>query len=129
MKKKTTTNEFEPKNSKWLNMKIMTSGGEINLLVKGLLTLKTRGVKVEITRTQRNLIELNLHTNKPNLYSFMLKLARFSVGKGMMFKAVFKDFEHSLDWCGYYETNMYSTLEGSRLNNRTKIERLLETYF
>lgn len=128
-RKRTNFEEIEPKNAKWLNMKIIINKGDINRLVKELPTLKPKGIKVDTLNTQGNVIELTLRTNKPNLFMFMLKSARYSIANGIMFKSVFKDFEHSLDWCGYYETTPTSTIEGSRFNNREKINKLLKEHF
>lgn len=129
MGRKKIKEEFEPKNAKWLNMKIITSGKDNTELIKGLPSLKPKGIKVDTMKSQGNVIELTLRTNKPDLFMFMLKSARHSIANGIMFKAVFKDFERSLDWCGYYETNTTSAIEGSRFTNREKLENMLRTYF
>lgn len=128
-RKRTKTNEFEPKNARWLTMKIITSGGNVDQLTKAFPSLKTRGVRVEIVRTNCNIVVLKILADKPSLFTFMLKLARHSVANGIMFKAVFKDDKKTLDWCGYYETSMTSTIEGSRFTNREKLENMLRTYF
>lgn len=128
-RKRTKTNEFEPKNARWLTMKIITSGGNVDQLTKAFPSLKTRGVRVEIVMTNSNVVVLKILADKPSLFTFMLKLARHSVANGIMFKAVFKDSERSLDWCGYYETNTTSAIEGSRFTNREKLENMLRTYF
>ena len=128
-RKRTKTNEFEPKSARWLTMKIITSGGNVDQLTKAFPSLKTRGVRVEIVMTSSNIVVLKILADKPSLFTFMLKLARHSVANGIMFKAVFKDDKKTLDWCGYYETSMSSTIEGSRFTNREKLENMLQTYF
>ena len=128
-RKRKNFEEIEPKSSKWLNMKIILSKGNIDTLANELQNLKPNRVNIDSINTQGNIIELTLSSNRPNLFMFMLKSARYSITNGIMFKAVFKDFEHSLDWCGYYETNMHSTIEGSRYTNREKLNRFLKEYF
>ena len=127
-RKRTKTNEFEPKNARWLNMKIITNGGNVDQLTKAFPSLKTRGVRVEIVMTNSNIVVLKILADKPSLFTFMLKLARHSVANCIMFKAVFKDDKKTLDWCGYYETNPTSTIEGSRFTNQTKLNQMLKAY-
>lgn len=129
MGRKKIKEEFEPKSARWLTMKIITNGGNVNQLTKAFPSLKTRGVRVEIVMTSSNIVVLKILADKPSLFTFMLKLARHSVANGIMFKAVFKDDKKTLDWCGYYETSMTSTIEGSRFTNREKLENMLQTYF
>ena len=128
-RKRKNFEEIEPKSSKWLNMKIIINKGDINRLVKELPKLKARGIKVDALIVGDNIIELTLRTSKPSLFLFVLHCARFSLSNGISFKCVFKDYECSLDWCGYYETNPTSTIEGSRFTNRTKLNQMLKTYF
>lgn len=121
--------DAEPKTAKWLKVKFITSGGDITKLVKELPKLKVRGIKVDALIVGDNTIELNLRTSKPSLFLFVLHCARFSISNSISFKCVFKDNECSLDWCGYYETNPTSTIEGSRFTNQTKLNQMLKTYF
>lgn len=121
--------EFEPKHSKVLTMKIIVSNGNASRLVKELPAMKPRGVKVKMLGLLDNTIEMVLSTSKPDIFAFLLKSARFSIANGIMFKAVFKDDENTPDWCGYYETNKTSALEGSRFTNVEKLNRMIQTYF
>lgn len=122
-------NETEPKNSKLLTMKILSTNGDIRLLARELQTTKLRGVKVRMLELQDKTIELKLQTTKPDIFAFLMRAARFSINNGIAFKAVFKDERNTLDWCGYYETNKTSTLEGSRFTNRVKLDSMLRAYF
>jgi len=129
-RKKINLEGFVPRGAKWLNMKIIVKVGTANNLIKALPTLTPKYVKLDnLAVNEDNIISFSLRTTKPDLFMLMLKTARHSIANGIMFKAVFKDLKNTIDWCGYYETNPTSTIEGSRYTNKERLNQMVRTYF